>query len=235
MQNTYDACAEQYANYRAESERRGISQDSPLVYLLDYAGKVAGLKVLDAGCGEGYVSRILAERGAGVTGIDISPSLIEMARARDAGGIIDYQSHDLSRPLPRLRKFFDLGVSHMVLNDVPDYRGFISTLGEVIKPGGRFLLSMNSPYSRVVRGKVEHYFDSETSMLYESFSKIGIRVYFYHRTMEEYIAAFRDNGFLLKSLSDVKPTEAVFEGDEEYAGEMYRFPLFTVLEFVKAG
>ncbi len=41
-----------------------------------------GARVLDAGCGVGQVSQILAERGAQVTAIDISPSLIEIAQKR---------------------------------------------------------------------------------------------------------------------------------------------------------
>ena len=41
-----------------------------------------GARVLDAGCGVGQVSQALAERGAKVTAIDISPSLIEIAQRR---------------------------------------------------------------------------------------------------------------------------------------------------------
>src|SRR6266699_1372752 len=56
--------------------------------------------VLDAGCGEGYLSRILAHRGANVTGIDISTRLVEIGRAKDPEGQITYQVADLSQPLP---------------------------------------------------------------------------------------------------------------------------------------
>ncbi len=58
---------------------------------------------IDAGCGEGYLSRILLHRGAQVTGIDISPRLVEMARAKDPTDTITYQVADLSQPLPALR------------------------------------------------------------------------------------------------------------------------------------
>ena len=49
-----------------------------------FAGNVRGLKVLDAGCGTGYLSIKLAERGAVVTGIDFSERMIAIARATDS-------------------------------------------------------------------------------------------------------------------------------------------------------
>ena len=44
-----------------------------------FAGDVAGLSVLDAGCGTGYLSRKLADKGALVTGIDFSEKMIEIS------------------------------------------------------------------------------------------------------------------------------------------------------------
>lgn len=75
--------------------------------LLDLLGDIAGRRVLDAGCGEGYLARALAAREAHVTGIDLSSLLIELARARDPGGRIDYQVADLSQPWPAGAGRFD--------------------------------------------------------------------------------------------------------------------------------
>ena len=55
-------------------------------WMLEAVGDVTGLKVIDLGCGEGRFSRMLAERGAGVTGVDFCEPFIEYAqqhRARD--------------------------------------------------------------------------------------------------------------------------------------------------------
>src|SRR5262245_54986527 len=54
-----------------------------------FAGDVGGLTVLDAGCGTGYLSRKLRDRGAHVTGVDFSPRMIEIARTLDPG--IDFR------------------------------------------------------------------------------------------------------------------------------------------------
>ena len=49
--------------------------------VLDAVGACEGLRVLDAGCGEGYLARTLADRGADVTGVDVSQGLIDAASA----------------------------------------------------------------------------------------------------------------------------------------------------------
>src|SRR5215207_6283377 len=52
--------------------------------LFHLIGDIKGKNVLDAGCGEGYLSRIMANMGAGkVTGIDISEKMLEMAREEE--------------------------------------------------------------------------------------------------------------------------------------------------------
>ena len=51
-------------------------------YCYHLLGEIKGKKVLDYGCGVGENSLLLASRGAEVTGIDISPELVEMARRR---------------------------------------------------------------------------------------------------------------------------------------------------------
>src|SRR5881392_1225908 len=48
--------------------------------LWEFAGDVRGLSVLDAGCGTGYLSKKLRDRGARVTGVDFAERMIEIAR-----------------------------------------------------------------------------------------------------------------------------------------------------------
>src|SRR5882724_5096586 len=56
--------------------------------VLHAIGEPAGLDVLDAGCGEGYLSRILAKKGANATGIDSSTKLIEAARSQNLADVL---------------------------------------------------------------------------------------------------------------------------------------------------
>ena len=229
--NTYEQFADQYASMIENDHTKEFSTYSHLVVpaLLERVGDVSGLKVLDAGCGEGYVSRILSDRGADVTGIDISLSLIEFARVRDEQGGIDYHAHDLSKLLPQYGAKFDLVVSNLVLNDVFDYLGFIDTISSVTRLNGHFVLSINNPYSAVIRDKVTNYFDSGEWINYTY-----LEVPYFHRTLEDYMTAFLNAGFLLRGLSDVQPSEELLTRTEE-AQRYFHFPFFMVLDFVKGG
>ena len=99
----YDACASQYAANVARREGAEAGRDpfGLLQPLLELLGDLPGRRVLDAGCGEGYLARALTTGGAEVTGIDLSTRLIELARARDPGGRIDYRVAGQTRTCPR--------------------------------------------------------------------------------------------------------------------------------------
>ena len=64
---------------------------------LEALGDVAGERVLDLGCGAGDTALALARAGAEVTGIDVSPDLIALARAADARGRVDWVLADAAR------------------------------------------------------------------------------------------------------------------------------------------
>jgi 2-polyprenyl-3-methyl-5-hydroxy-6-metoxy-1,4-benzoquinol methylase len=233
--NTYDEYAAQYAHLKAAQEEAGAEPDATMRQFLQVVGDVSGLEVLDAGCGEGYLSRILAQRGAHVTGVDISPRLIEMARANDLDGAIEYQVADLSQPLPALQNRFDLVASYFVLNDVYDYKGFLITLASALKPSGRLVLLMNNPYSLVMRSHITDYFAaSGQAFPYRGLAEEGVKVSFWHRTLEEYLSACFAAGLQLRRLVDVPTPEGSFKRrSDTLIPEGYHFPFFTILSLVK--
>ena len=85
--------------------------------VLDAVGDVDGLDVLDAGCGEGYMSRLLAERGARAVGVDVSDSLVDYARKHeDAARLgVAYTVASLEN-LPYEDNSFDVVVCNHVLD-----------------------------------------------------------------------------------------------------------------------
>ena len=233
--DVYDDFASQYAEMVAAREEAGIEHEPIMPRFLKILGDVSGLTVLDAGCGEGYLSRILAHRKANVTGIDISARLIQIARAKDPECAITYQVANLSQPLPGYQQHFDLVVSHFVLNDVHDYQGFLTTLGAVTKPGGRLVFSLNNPYSFVVRGHITNYFDTGKAFPYRGMSAEGVKVHFYHRTLEEYLDACFAIGLQLQHLVDVPTPEGTFKRQPDtLIPKGYHFPFFMILGFRKA-
>ena len=233
--NSYDDVAAEYARLVVRREEAGIENDPIMPQFLTLIGDVSGLSVLDAGCGEGYLSRILTRRGASVTGIDLASQLIQMARAKDPDDKITYQVADLSQPLPAYQDHFDLIASHFVLNDVYDYRGFVTTLGTVAKRGGRLICSLNNPYSFVVRGHITDYFDSGKAALYRGMAADGVNVPFYQRTLGEYLDAFLSAGFQLQRLIDIPTPEGTFKRQPNILIPVgYHFPFFMLLSFIKS-
>jgi len=67
---------------------------------------------------------------------------------------------DLSCPLLGQAASFDVVASYLVLNDVPDYRGFARTIGIVLRPGGRAVLALNNHHYTFLSRHVTDYFDS---------------------------------------------------------------------------
>ncbi|HUS15801.1 MAG TPA: methyltransferase domain-containing protein [Chloroflexia bacterium] len=232
--NVYDDYAAEYTAMVVEREAHDLAQAPMITELLEAVGDVAGRDVLDAGCGEGYLSRLLAARGARVTGVDVAGRLVSAARARDPEGRITYLVHNLSRPLPDAVGRFDLIASHFVLNDVPDYQGFIATLAAVLRPGGRAVFSMNNPYSFVVRNHIKNYFDSGVAYPYRGMWKQGVKVRFYQHTLQEYMDTFLAAGFRLERLLDIPTPEAMMRSlPDVLIPPGYQFPYFMILSFVK--
>jgi SAM-dependent methyltransferase len=201
----YDRYADEYAAYVATREQDGPEHDQfgILPHMLGLLGDVAGQDVLDAGCGEGYLARILAGRGARVTGIDLSPRLVGLAGTKAACGAITYRVGDLSAAHPEFAGRFEAVASYFVLNDVEDHRGFARTVADALKPGGRAVLGFNNPYDYVTRkGHGTAYF--ATGVAYPcGLSSVGVPVSFYHRTLPEYLDAFLDAGLRLTKIVDV--------------------------------
>lgn len=232
--NFYNDFAAEYADLVREREEVGVESDTIMPRFLEIIGDVSGVVTLDACCGEGYLARILAERGARVTGIDVAENLVQLAREKDPAGEITYKVADLSQPLPAYQQHFDLIVSHLAMNDVPDYQGFLRTLGAALKPGGRLIFSMNNPYSLVVRGHVTDYFDTDKVFPYRGLAERGVKVHFYHRTLEQYLSACLAAGLHLQHLIDIPTPEGSFKRyPAMLIPEGHHFPFFLLLSFIK--
>ena len=204
--DSYDDHAEAYVSLVREGTLGRLL--SRLAHrLLRLAGDVSGRGVLDAGCGEGHLARQFAGHGANVVGVDVAPRMIEAARSHPDShhGDITFLEADLTRGLPAYREHFDLVVANMVLDGVADHLGFLHTVSEALAPDGRFLLSLNNPYSAVPRDKVETYFASGSVGCVFGTKRAGFEAPYYHRTFEDLTAAFRERGFLLRALEDVGP------------------------------
>jgi SAM-dependent methyltransferase len=99
-------------------------------------------RILEVGCGWGELAEWLArETGAEVVATDLSPRMIELARARG----VDAQLADVQE-LPFADGEFDVAVAAWMLYHVPDLERAITELARVLRPGGRLIAVTNSRF-----------------------------------------------------------------------------------------
>jgi ubiquinone/menaquinone biosynthesis C-methylase UbiE len=109
-------------------------------------GRLQDARVIDVACGEGYVSRFLAQAGAGeVVGVDISAALIETAEQRNSHKNLSYQVDNAHHLSTLADDSFDIAVSQMAMMDIPDPRAMFRSVKRVLKPGGVFVFSLLHP------------------------------------------------------------------------------------------
>lgn len=103
---------------------------------------LAGLSVLDIGCGGGLVAEPLARLGASVTGIDPAEENIAAAKAHAEGArlTIDYRA-TTAQALAASGAQFDAVLLLEVVEHVPDVPAFLREVAPLVKPGGIMVLS----------------------------------------------------------------------------------------------
>ncbi len=120
-------------------------------------GEVSGKTILDACCGNGSYSRVLASRGARVTAFDGSGVFIDRARERTPAGlsveyaVIDATDDTALSVLGEAR--FDLAVSSMALMDLATIDPLLRAVRRSLKPGGCFVFSVCHPAFNSTRNK----------------------------------------------------------------------------------
>jgi SAM-dependent methyltransferase len=179
---------------------------------------LAGLRILDLGCGLGYFAREARARGAAsVLGIDISERMLADARARGADPAITYQRSSLEALQPPPASF-DLVISMLALHYIEDYAGLVRKVAAALVPGGRFAFSVEHPIF-TASGTTDWHRDPDGNPLHwpvDRYRDEGERrtswivdgVLKYHRTVETYV-----NGLLAAGLTLVRLEEP--EGESQ--------------------
>jgi len=107
---------------------------------------ISGLNGLDIGCGEGYNTRIAANKGAKLTAIDISKLFIKYAKETEQQQPLGIEYKIASgTELPFSDNNFDFAIATMSLMDIAENENAISEAYRVIKPGGFFQFSITHP------------------------------------------------------------------------------------------
>jgi ubiquinone/menaquinone biosynthesis C-methylase UbiE len=194
---------------------------------------VQGKSGLDIGCGEGYNTRLLSDRGATMTAIDISEIFIENAieEERQTPRNISYAVAS-AVDLPYADRSFDFATSFMCLMDIPEVEVALAEAFRVVKPGGFFQFSITHPcfdtpsrgnkkdlfgktyaievsdYFRTTNGEIEEWiFGAAPEALKARFSKF--RVPKFCRTLSLWVNAVIAAGFVIEAMNEPYPSDEV--------------------------
>lgn len=141
-------------------------------------------KILDVGCGTGNFSIKLAEKGAIVTGIDVSDEMLNIARTKTGGLPITYKNMDLYQ-LEFEDNTFDAVFSMAAFEFVKDPARALSELFRVLKPGGKLMVGtihLDSSWGRLYTSE---YFQKETVFKHAAFKTLEEMAAFYPEILKQ--------------------------------------------------
>jgi 2-polyprenyl-3-methyl-5-hydroxy-6-metoxy-1,4-benzoquinol methylase len=168
-----------------------------------------GDRLIDAGCGNGWIARRLARAGASVAAFDFSANLLELARKRDTGRLVEYRQIDATLPdqLAALgHHTADGAICYMALMDIADIKPLMEAMRRAIRPGGHFVFAMIHPDDTGLSKAVES----------QAFTNLGkanqpVEHYYFHRPLPLLLDVFEKAGWEVDQLaSPSSPTGARF-------------------------
>ena len=158
IKDTYDALAENY-NRLIDYKPHNAYYDRPNT--LSLLENVSDQSVLDAACGPGKYAEILLSKNAQVTGFDLSPKMIALAKERNKNQGTFFV-HDLSEPFSMLHeKSFDFVLCALAMHYLEDWNLTIKEFHRVLKPTGQLIISIEHPFFEYQYFKSTAYFKTE--------------------------------------------------------------------------
>jgi ubiquinone/menaquinone biosynthesis C-methylase UbiE len=214
-------------------------------YILELIDDIRGKKVLDAGCGTGFYSLVLSEKGAKVLGVDSSQKMIKIAKEKASKKMLDAKF--LIEDVTDLRiedGVFDVVLSTLVLMEVKELDKAVSELVRVTKNGGDIVISAQHPIltagdwkresGQKLYRKLDNYFmERELEVAWEDEKKEKVPFKFYHRPLQAYIQPFLKRGCILTTLIEPYPHEAYAILNPREYEDTKRIPHFIIFKFRK--
>jgi SAM-dependent methyltransferase len=230
----YERLAERYAAMIDTKPHNAYYERPATLSLLP---RVRGKRVLDAGCGPGAYAQILLRRGARVFGVDVSPKMLALARAR-VGDKAEFHLADLTKPLDFLKdSSFDVVISPLVIPYIRNLNRLFKEFYRVLASPGVLVFSDGHPFGDYLlfkrKKKSKNYFKTELVGL--TWRGFGIPVYIpgYRRPLNALFNPLIDAGFKLDRIVEPLPTQKFKEADPKHYRELMRMPGFICVRASK--
>lgn len=228
-----------------DSYQKNVISPNLLRWFQDLKGK----KVIDVGCGQGFFSRLLTEKGAMVTGIDSGGSLIQIAKSENKH--IKFLKADAQNLSFAKAREFDMALCVLSLQNMENLKAVLGEISRVLKPNGKLIAVLNHPAFRIPQSS-SWGFDEENKIQYRridsylSPAKIKIdmhpsekikKVYTYsfHHSIQDYMKALSTSSFAIVKLEEWISHRKSETGPRAKAEDTARkeIPVFMAFEAIK--
>lgn len=207
------------------------------------------MRVLDAGCGDGWLAGLIVSKGifnmAEVHACDAGEPLIKAAKEKFPN--VQFSVCDLNQPLPYQKESFNVITASMVIHDVEDELAALKNIAEVLKPGGKLLASIVNPYygypiGEWKRGVMGRLLNKKPSLrlarFYNQMMKQDRPNFEWRKNLgshftplSTHIANASQAGLALTGLEDI--CSEVDSPTYNLTYQLHRFPIILLLEFTK--
>ncbi|MFD6199637.1 class I SAM-dependent methyltransferase [Mycobacteriaceae bacterium NPDC060252] len=166
---------------------------------------LTGRAVLDVGCGSGAQCAWLLDEGAHVTGLDLSPMMIEQARRR-CGSRANLLVADMAEPLPLEPQSFDGVTCSLALHYLRDWQVPLASFARVLRPGGWAVISLDHPFGAPLPDQRDGYFQRQ--LVSDTWNKADVEVtqHFWRRPLAQVVDAFAEAGFVVERIVEPQPS-----------------------------
>jgi ubiquinone/menaquinone biosynthesis C-methylase UbiE len=203
----YDRLAEIYHKKRIKGRDFNELAEQPVSFSL--LGNIKRKKVLDAGCGSGIYSKILARKGAEIYGLEISQNMLKFAREHCKNYKIEFKKGSIDR-LPYKNNSFDLILASLVIHYLKKPEKAFKEFNRVLKKKGILVFSTHHPvfcaYQRTINQKgkkeivISDYF--KEGKFYWRLRNSKVNIPSYRLSFERLIGMVYKNGFVIEKLKE---------------------------------
>ncbi len=226
----YETLAESFAS-QVDTKPHNAYYERPAT--LSLLPEVKGKRILDAGCGPGVYAEWLADQGAEVVALDVSPKMIEFAKER-LGEKATVLRADPGQPLYFLPDAsFDLVLSALALDYIEDWGSTFREFFRVLRQSGHFIFSISHPFADFLLSKTENYFRTELVEWEWTGLGIPVRVPAYRRPLSAVVNPLLEAGFTVERMLEPTPTEQFKQADPKGYEELSKQPGFLCIRAAK--
>jgi len=222
------------SNYNSVNLRSDILGTDRIIKIL---GNIKNKTILDVGCGNGKVARILAEKGAKVVAIDKVKEQIEFAKKITKNKNIKYFVGDLLSVGKIIAdEKFDIVLSamtHLYLSE-KNFKNSFKIISEHLKKNGRFLyLNIHPCRILLSNNKIDYFKTNFLKAKLPTLSGGLFKTSYFNHSLELVLNSILEAGFVIKKIHEPKATKSEIKKYPKLLSVEDKIPSYIIIDSIK--